>query len=391
MQDLFLRSAHAAPDAIAVIDGDRTVTYGELDAWSSRLAQRCARSGIEPGALVPVLARRGAEQIAAQLAILKRGAAYVPIDPSWPKARVEHIARSVRAGHALITSGVDCAVLPIGVRTILADAAEDEELDEQCHAAGDDTSLAYIIFTSGSTGSPKGVMIDHRSVVNTILDVNRRFGIGAADRTLGISAYTFDLSVWDVFGLFATGGAIVTVPDTSIREPSDWATLVSRHGVTVWNSVPALAEMLAIHLASDVSALASLRCFMLSGDWIPLTLPDRLRKLAPNAIQYSLGGATEASIWSIWYVIEHVESWWRSVPYGQPLANQSIYVLDEELEPCPTLVAGELWIGGDGLAMGYWDDPVKTAERFIVHPRSGERLYRTGDRGRHLENGGPDS
>jgi SagB-type dehydrogenase family enzyme len=163
---------------------------------------------------------------------------------------------------------------------------------------------------------------------------------------------------------------------------------MAAHGVTVWNSVPALLELVVEYLeAHPEAAPTTLRLVLLSGDWIPLALADRLRALCPAARVISLGGATEAAIWSIFHPIETVDPGWRSIPYGRPLKNQRFHVLDRQLEPCPTWVAGQIYIAGAGLARGYWRDPEKTAASFLLHPRTGERLYRTGDWGRYLPGG----
>ncbi|MQS09682.1 AMP-binding protein, partial [Streptomyces alkaliphilus] len=243
--------------------------------------------------------------------------------------------------------------------------------------------LAYTIFTSGSTGTPKGVDIEHRAARTTVDDIVDRFSVTAQDRVLALSAIGFDLSVFDIYGVLGAGGSLV-LPDPARRtDPQHWLEQAGRHGVTIWNTAPALLEMLVEYAETEpeiaTGALRTLRLVMLSGDWIPLNLPDRLRRLAPGARFMSLGGATEASIWSITHPVERVDPRWRSIPYGRALRGQSFHVLDEDGTPCPVGTAGELYIGGDGLARGYTADPEQTAERFAPHPVLGERLYRTGD------------
>ena len=245
-----------------------------------------------------------------------------------------------------------------------------------------------MIFTSGSTGQPKGVMTDHRGALNTCVDVNRSYGVGPEDRVLAISQLNFDLSVYDIFGLLAAGGAVV-IPDAGTqRDPRHWVELARRERVTLWDSVPALVEMLVDHGAGRRHELAfPLRVVMMSGDWIPPRLPDRIRAAFPGARVISMGGATEASIWSIHYPIGEVGADWTSIPYGRPMLNQTFHVLDRDLEPRPVGVQGNLYIGGIGLAQGYWRDEEKTRASFITHPRTGETLYRTGDLGRMLPEG----
>ena len=390
LQTLFERQAALAPERPAVIAPARTLCYGELERISNRLAWRLRERGARPNALIAVVMEKGWEQVAAVLAVLKAGAAYLPIDPGLPPERRNHLLAHGEAAVAL-TQGrlADSLEWPAGVERLAIDreeaAAGESAAPPLAQAPAD---LAYTIFTSGSTGLPKGVMIDHRGAVNTILDVNRRFAVTAEDRVLGLSSLSFDLSVYDVFGTLAAGGALVLPEPEAARNPARWAQLVAAHRVTLWNSVPALMEVLVEHAeGGGGSRLASLRLVLLSGDWVPVGLPDRIRALVPPARVVSLGGATEASIWSILHPIGEVDPATPSIPYGRPMENQTFHVLGARLEPRPVWVPGELYIGGIGLAAGYWRDPDRTAASFITHPGSGERLYRTGDLGRYLPSG----
>jgi amino acid adenylation domain-containing protein len=316
------------------------------------------------------------------------GAAYLPIDPALPEQRLRYLLEQGEVTQIVTQPWLEAAIRPLtSARVHAIDETcvrHVDTLGEHPPQAGD---LAYVIFTSGSTGVPKGVMIDHRGAVNTILDVNRCFGVGASDRVLAVSALNFDLSVYDIFGLLASGGAIV-VPEHDRRlDPTHWLDLVQTCKVTVWNSVPALMKLLCDHAADTNTELTHLREILLSGDWVPVALPARIHAIAPDARITSLGGATEASIWSILYPINDVDPLWSSIPYGKAMTNQSFHVLNPTLEPCPVWVAGDLYIGGIGLALGYWRDSQKTDAAFITHPRTGERLYRTGDLGRLLPDG----
>jgi amino acid adenylation domain-containing protein len=380
LHELFVAQAQQRPAQDAVVDAQARLTYGELDARSNGLAQRLRALGVQPNQLVAVLMEKGWEQVVAVLGVLKAGAAYLPIAPALPTARQRYLLENGDVAVVLTQSWLqpDCqGMVHIDVDTI----APSTEPLLSVQQPGD---LAYVIYTSGSTGLPKGVMIDHRGAVNTVLDINQRFGVGPDDRVLALSSLSFDLSVYDIFGVLAAGGTIVLPEETADRDPSRWLELVHREGVTVWNSVPALMSMAAEY---GQPLDDTLRLVMLSGDWIPLSLPERIRALAPRARVVSLGGATEASIWSIYYPVEAVDPAWHSIPYGWPLANQSFQVLNERLEPCPEWVTGQLFIGGIGLAQGYWKDADKTAVRFIDHPATGERLYATGDLGRYRSDG----
>ncbi|MEV4470097.1 amino acid adenylation domain-containing protein [Nonomuraea sp. NPDC049504] len=389
LHEPFLRQAARTPDAAAVID-ERVITYRELADASSALAARVIDAGGGPERLVAVLMRKGWEQIAAVLGVLRAGAAYLPVDPDLPAERIAYLLENGQADIVLTQEGMDlpsAAKVIDKVITVPGDpAALRPAAVPECPATPD--SLAYVIYTSGSTGRPKGVMIEHRAAWNTIADINERVGLGPGDRVLALSSLSFDLSVWDVFGLLAVGGALVVPPVSASPDPRAWAGLVARERVTTWNSVPALWQILADYLHGRGERVApSLRTVMLSGDWIPLTTYEHLTEVSPGTRLISLGGATEAAIWSIAHDVGPGTPDWPSVPYGRPLRNQRWHVLDDRLEPCPDWVTGALFIAGDGLARGYWARPELTAERFITHPRTGERLYRTGDLGRYRPSG----
>jgi pyochelin synthetase len=394
LHTLFTAQAVQQPERPAVISMKQTLTYGDLDRQSSQVARWLRRAGVRPNQLVAVAMEKGWEQVVAVLGVLKSGGAYMPVDPSYPKDRIAYL---LRAGH---DSDESCIVLtqpwldddarwPEGVRRLCIGgtelAAEDDAPLDTVQGPGD---LAYVIYTSGSTGQPKGIMIDHQGAVNTIIDLNRRFAIGPDDRTLALSSLSFDLSVYDIFGMLAAGGAVVMPDSGELRNPDHWAQLVTRKRVTLWNSVPALMAMFVESRAVQGGVRPdSLRLVWMSGDWIPVTLPVQIQSLLPAAQIVSLGGATEASIWSIAYPITWVDPSWKSIPYGRPLGNQRFYVLNQRLDPCPVWAPGELYIGGLGLAKGYRNDAEKTRAAFFKHPKTGERLYRTGDWGRFLPDG----
>ena len=385
LQEPFDRVAMEFPERVAVIAGDVALTYGELRARALALAHALRSRGTRPGDLVGVAIDKGWEQIVAVLGVLYAGGAYLPIDPDLPRERISWLLRHGGVRVALCRRGLDVDLVR-GVARLEVPAAAPAGVEPLPWLAGPQ-DVAYVIYTSGSTGSPKGVVIDHRAASNTILDVNERFGVGPADRVLGLSSLSFDLSVWDIFGTLAAGAALVLPDFRRKRDPAHWHELI-QSGVTIWNSAPALAEMqVRWALSRDGARLDGLRLVLLSGDWIPVRLPDEIRRLAGDVSIVSLGGATEASIWSILYPIGEVGADWPSIPYGKPMRNQSFHVLDANLDPCPDWVPGHLYIGGVGLARGYWRDAERTEQSFFLHPRTGERLYRTGDLGRYLSDG----
>jgi amino acid adenylation domain-containing protein len=367
----FERQAAATPLRPAVISADRTLDYGTLDQAATRLAGRIvtALEGVSRDRLVAIECAKGWRQVLAVLAVLKAGVAYLPVDPALPSERRRYMAAQGEA-LSLEPAWLDAALEgPVPVLPAVVDPAR----------------LAYVIYTSGSSGRPKGVMIEHRAAVTTVAEVNRRWGVGPGDRVLGLSSLSFDLSVWDIFGPLSAGGALVLPGPDATRDPSEWARLLTRHRVTVWNSVPALVAMLVEHGVPQDNIL---RLVMLSGDWVPLQLIHRLRATVPAARLIALGGATEAAIWSNAHEISEIDPDWPSIPYGIPLAGQMLHVVNGRGEDAPDWVAGEIEISGAGLARGYWRDPAQTAERFRINPASGERRYRTGDLGRFRPYGG---
>ncbi|MFF1625639.1 amino acid adenylation domain-containing protein [Streptomyces sp. NPDC058272] len=394
----FVERAARTPDAVAVISRDRRLSYADVDAESARVAALLAEHGTTTGTLVGVVMDKGWEQVVGCMGVLRSGGAYVPIDPHWPAQRLAAVIAAAGLDTILTQPALRNVVdWPDGLTVLDVEAPGPFE-NTAVHTAPDapvtPRDVAYVIYTSGSTGVPKGVVIEHGPAVNTILDVNDELSLTADDRVLGLSALNFDLSVYDIFGPLSVGGAVVLPGPDHAREPADWLSLMAEESVTVWNSVPALMAMLCEHLTSSQDtdprspdAPSSLRAVLMSGDWIPVALPVEIRRFFPQAAQWSLGGATEASIWSIWHRIVPEDTTLPSIPYGTSMRNQRVYVADTLLRPRPPWVVGEICITGAGLARGYLGDPEKTAKSFTVSPFTGERVYRTGDWGRLLPDG----
>lgn len=386
LHDEFMDRAQSWPDNLAVVEGDDTFSYAELRVLAENLAQELRAKGAAPNELVAVVMEKGWEQIAAVLGVSLSGAAYLPIDAALPENRIKLLlaqadVKIVITQPALVDSlawakGLDLIALTRDF--VVAGFAEHANVQSEA-------DLAYVIFTSGSTGEPKGVMIDHRGAVNTIRDINKRFNLVSTDKVLALSALNFDLSVYDIFGMLSVGGCIVLPPRENSNSPLIWLELINKYNVTIWNSVPALMQMLVSCLETPVAS--TLRLSLLSGDWIPISLPEDIRKQLGCTQVISLGGATEASIWSIYFPIGAIESAWKSIPYGKPLSNQQVYVLDSLFQPCPNGVEGDIYIAGIGITKGYWKDEEKTRKSLIVHPQTAEILYRTGDMGRYLPDG----
>jgi amino acid adenylation domain-containing protein len=252
-------------------------------------------------------------------------------------------------------------------------------------------NVAYIITTSGSSGQPKGVMVQHRPIINLIEWVHKTFNVGPGDRMLFVTSLTFDLSVYDIFGTLAAGATIHVASRADLREPQRLARKLRRQKITFWDSAPVALQQLAPYFSDEADQHSGehLRVVFLAGDWIPLRLPDEIRAAYPNARIVNLGGATEASVYSNFYLVGAVEPHWASIPYGKPIQNARYHILDAGLKPVPIGVAGDIYVGGECLSLGY-TDPVLTAERFIPDPFSteaGARLYTFGDRGLYRADG----
>ncbi|MEU6266174.1 amino acid adenylation domain-containing protein [Saccharopolyspora shandongensis] len=390
LQEAVARAAESAPERIAVIGGGRRLTYRELLGRARRIGRRLRHLGAVPGSLVAICLDKGWEQPVGILGVLESGAGWVPIAPGLPQQRREKLLHSTETRIVLTSASLAGSLdWPPGIEVLAVDSDEAWAGwdDAPLPAAQRADDLAYVIFTSGSTGEPKGAMIDHRGALNTISDVNGRFGVDASNVFIGLSAMSFDLSVWDVFGALTAGAALVLPAAGAERDPAHWVELVRTEGVTTWMGAPALFEMFCDELERVDGTADSLRLLIFGGDWIPLQLPARARQVAPGATFVSLGGNAEASILSCTYLVDRVDPDWASIPYGKPLTNQTLHVLGPDLTPKPVLVPGELHIGGTGVGHGYWRDPARTAASFLRHPVTGERLYRTGDLARLLPDG----
>ena len=378
-----LKSAEMYPNKTAVADSENEWSYSELVKRASAVALELRKRDVKRGSYIAVVMPKSVWQTAAVIGILSEGCGYVPIDAEQAKNRRRLVLDNADIKAVLTVSGYDegfegydvikADTLPIAGKSVLK-------------AEGNPEDVAYIIHTSGSTGVPKGVVITHKAAVNTIEDINNRFGVCSDDAILGLSQLNFDLSVYDIFGVLSVGGTLVYPSKEKYTNPSHWAELISKYDITLWNSVPAFAQILCSYLDTEKNlTYNNFKTVMLSGDWIPLELPDALKRYMPNVRIACMGGATEASIWSNIHEYSSLRPEWKSIPYGRALLNQEMYVMDENLNICPMGVKGEICIGGVGLAKGYLNDKEKTDISFVTAP-NGKRIYKTGDMGRYDAN-----
>ncbi|MBZ9609063.1 amino acid adenylation domain-containing protein [Clostridium estertheticum] len=389
IHQLFEEKVNEFRDKVAIQYENQTLFYSELNERANELADYLISRGVKINDHVGVIVKPSVNMIVSLLAVLKCGAIYVPIEPDYPNKRVNYIMENSKAVVAIV-DGEYC--IPLENKIKLQDLELSTYSKENPNLKKSSKELAYIMYTSGSTGMPKGVMIEHHSAVNLIKWVNKTFEINSSDKALLVTSMCFDLSVYDIFGMLDVGGTIVICPKKHIMNTSILKDIMKKEKITFWNSVP-------ITINSLVSALeernvdfqqSNLKNIFLSGDWIPLNLVNKLKKYFPNANITSLGGATEATVWSIYYPIKEIRKEWISIPYGKPIDNNYFYILDNEFKPVPNGEIGELYIAGVGIARGYVNDIVKTEKAFmedIFRDSSIDKMYKTGDLGRMMEDG----
>ncbi len=384
LAQMFTAQVTATPHAPAVTCGDRTVDYASFDAAATRLAHALARRGAGPERIVALAARRSLDMMVGLYAIVKTGAAYLPLDPDHPTDRTRYVLESARPVLLLTTTGdadaltdaVDGRDIPLlRIDDLDTTTEPDTPLDVPVH--GD--TVAYVIYTSGSTGRPKGVAVTHRAIVNRLHWMQDTYRLTHTDTVLQKTPLTFDVSVWELFWPLQTGARLVLAAPDGHRDPAYLLRTIDTETVTVAHFVP---SMLAVFTAAAGGGHATcLRLLFASGEALPPETAAATRAALPGAALHNLYGPTEAAV--------DVTAWPTSdtdtgtVPIGTAVWNTRVHVLDRRLHPLPPGAVGELYLAGVQLARGYHDRPALTADRFVADPFGppGSRLYRTGDLG----------
>ena len=384
VHELVEAQAARTPQACAVVHDDRRLTYAELDASANRLARRLRAAGVRPDDRVAIALERSIRLVVAQLAILKCGAAYVPLDQTAPPQRQAFMindcgARVVLTGGGAIAPEID-GVTPIDIDRDTP--GEPDGRDWESSVAGEAT--AYVIYTSGSSGEPKGVLTPHRAIVR--LAVNNGYAdFQSTDRVAFASNPAFDASTMEVWATLLNGGAVVIIDQATLLDPQQFGRSLERHAITVLWLTAGL-----FHQYADVlcASFARLRILITGGDVVDPRVAARVLERSPPRRLLNGYGPTETTTFAATYQIREVAPSATSIPIGRPIANTRIYIVDKYREPVPIGAAGEILIGGQGVASGYLNRPELTAERFIASPFvTGERLYRTGDLGRFRADG----
>jgi amino acid adenylation domain-containing protein len=393
VHQLFEAQAAAQPDAVAVVCQDQRLTYSQLNRRANQLAHHLLAVGVRPDDRVAICLERSVDMIVGMMGILKAGAAYLPLDPANPADRLQFMIADGRPVALLTQAALRICVPEVALPVVLLDADSDiigmqadsdPDSAEQGLNAG---HLAYVIYTSGSTGMPKGVMIEHRSVVR--LAVNNGFaGLGSHDRVANCASPAFDATTWEIWGALLNGAAVVVVPQDLLLDPSRFGAYLTAHTVSALLLTTGLFHQYASTL---VAAFGGLRFLLTGGDALD---PHVVRRVlaAPHRPQHLVNayGPTECTTVASCHQIESLHAEATGVPIGRPIANTQIYILDPYLQPVPLGVTGELYLGGAGVARGYLNRPELTAERFLADSFSGvtnARMYRTGDLGRWLPDG----
>ncbi|MDE3330037.1 non-ribosomal peptide synthetase [Burkholderia pseudomallei] len=399
----FAARAAERPDAIALVDRGRRITYGELNARANRLAHVLIEAGVGPEALVGLHMPRSAELVVGMLAILKAGGAYVPLDPAYPASRIEFMVADARPMLS-ITTGEHAAQLPARTPTIVLDAADAQAAlrrapahDPVRPAPLDREHAAYVIYTSGSTGKPKGAVVSHRNVIRLLDGTRGWFDFGAAHTWTLFHSFAFDFSVWECWGALLTGGRLVVVPYDVSRSPAEFLKLLVDERVTVLNQTPSAFRQLmqADEAHADLSARLALRYVVFGGEALDARSLarwyERHADTAPRLV--NMYGITETTVHVSYLALSRaIAGMPANSLIGRPLPDLRVYVLDAALRPVPAGVPGEMYVAGAGLARGYLRRPSLTAQRFIADPFGppGTRMYRTGDVARWRADGGLD-
>ncbi|WP_257626929.1 non-ribosomal peptide synthetase, partial [Pseudomonas sp. Xaverov 259] len=374
------------PDAEALVFAGQRLSYAQLNRRANRLAHRLMDAGVGPDVLVGLAVERSIEMVVGLLAVLKAGGAYVPLDPEYPRERLAYMLEDSGV-KLLLTQAHLLEQLPIpeGLQTlVLGEAGFDGYSEANPGIVLEGENLAYVIYTSGSTGQPKGAGNRHCALTNRLCWMQEAYGLNAHDTVLQKTPFSFDVSVWEFFWPLMTGARLVVAAPGDHRDPARLVALINAEQVTTLHFVPSMLQ--AFLQDPAVGSCHALQRIVCSGEALPVDAQQQVLRKLPQTALYNLYGPTEAAIdVTHWTCVDEGRD---TVPIGQPIANLCTYVLDAQLQATAVGVAGELYLGGIGLARGYHRRPGLTAERFVASPFApGERLYRTGDRVRQRADG----
>jgi tyrocidine synthetase-3 len=374
VHELFEQQACETPDEIAIVDGELALTYDEANQRANRLARALRDRGVGPDSIVAIVGTRSAGMVLGQLGILKAGGGYLPIAASSPRRRIREILRDAGPRALIVPDdfGEDVEFEGPVIRS-----SDPEVSEASAHNLVNQTGashLAYVIYTSGSTGAPKGVMVEHRSVVNLATNLGY-LDMRAGDRILQTGAPSFDATTFEIWGALLNGLTLYIADDEVLLDGRALGRFLAENGIGILFLIPPLLNQMA---EADASLFRPLKALVTGGDVLSVKHVERIRKANPSLLLVNAYGPTENTTFSTYYPI--TETPHRTVPIGRPVPNSKAYVFDREMMLSPTGAIGELYVAGDGIARGYLNRPALTEERFIPNPVvPGERFYRTGD------------
>ncbi|MGG1642432.1 non-ribosomal peptide synthase/polyketide synthase [Paenibacillus sp. NRS-1782] len=389
LHGIFEEKAALTPDRTALIYGETKLPYGELHQQANRLARTLRAQGVRPDQPVGIMVERSLEMIIGIHAILKAGGAYVPIDPEFPEDRIRHMLEDSGAKLLLTKNHLKDRFPFTGTLLALDDPQAYHADDSNLEPLAGPEHLAYIIYTSGSTGKPKGVMIEHRSAVHTLSQLEAEYPMLAGDRFLLKTTFTFDFSVPELFCWFFGQGTLVILPQGADKDPVALLEAVDTSHITHLNLVPSMLSVLVQYLKEGGSqGFLTLKYLFACGETLPAKLVEEYYKVSPHAVLENIYGPTEAAVYATRYTTSLETAALTHVPIGKPYANVQVWMMDSASQVSPVGVPGELCIAGEGVARGYFNQSDLTAEKFIPHPYNpGARIYRTGDLARWLPDG----
>ena len=379
MPDSFHACAAKMPDMPALLTQNESVSYQQMQTQVNRLAAHLIGQGLAPAEPVAVVMPKSIDAVIAALAIQTAGGCYTPVNADYENQRLIEILSDLEP-FAVLTSGdaslsLSCPLLNMDKLDLSAESEQRPEIRQ----SGED--LAYIVYTSGTTGVPKGVMLDHTAPLNTLQQLAMILDVGPHDRTLSMCAFHHGMSVFDLYAMLSTGGAVILPQRDKAYDALHWFELMQLHKPTILNAVPAFVAMLLEAIERRGETPPAPRHIMMGGDWIALDLVRRIHVLWPETQVHSIGGSTETAIVSTHYCIDALRDDWTRIPYGRPLPNQTCVLLNAAGQECLPGLPGEICMGGMARSLGYYNAPELTAEKYRPHPFSGEPLFHTGDMG----------
>ena len=391
LDELLIKSREQYGTCTAVIQGNRIYSYEEFFVLTDRFLERIQNLGVNAGDVVAIVMDKRVEQLAAVIAAVLAGAIYLPIDVQLTKERISYCILEAESKMVIYDSDEEEKLLELPEQVLRFNVDEpwerygDVKMSIKKRTLDD---VFCIIYTSGSTGKPKGVLVPQRGLINAIVYTNLYYKVSSKDSVLALTNLSHDMSMYDIFGMFQCGGCIILPETKEEKNPKHWLEVINKYHVTIWNSAPAFMEMMleVMYHESGIS-IKNLRLAIMGGDVMRKMIPQCLWKENPQMVVVNVGGPTETTLWNIHHIVTKEDLYRKRIPYGRPMANTKYFILNEAMQICPIYAEGIMYVEGAGVTKGYLKDPEKSAQKYMINPYTGNRMYCTGDVGRYLEDG----